>query len=307
MPDNLGCDKIIIIGDVITDTLVQLQTEIVRASDTPCKIEAAPGGSGANQAAWLATLARADLEVHFVGRVGRDVFGQYHRQALESAGVVPHLAVDPTLCTGQIVILVEADGERNMLTDRGANVKLAWEDIPLELFQPGTAFHLSGYSLFEPQPRAVVLQALELARARKMPISVDPSSTTFLKAVGPAAFLDWTKGADWCFPNLEEGQLLSEQRDPAAIAAYLSDFYGEVVLKLGGQGALLARRGQAPIYQAVAADQPPALDCTGAGDAFCAGFLQARLTGQSAAAALAAAVRSGSRATTQLGGRPAKA
>ena len=292
--------QVIVLGDIITDLIAYQDEPLVRASDTRTRITIRAGGSAANLAAWL---AHEGLPVHFIGRVGRDPFGFYHRQELERAGVIPHLSLDPAVSTGTIVVLVDqATGERHMLTDRGANRNLALADLPAELFHPPNWFHLSGYSLLEAGTRQVALEALATARQAGMAISVDPSSTSLLQEVGPEKFLAWTKGAQICFPNLDEGRLLSGERSPEAIAAFLVEWYGEAALKLGPDGALWASRAKPAI-------RVPALPCkvvdsTGAGDAFCAGFLGWRLRGASPHEALLAGIRLGAEVAGQVGARP---
>jgi len=208
---------VIVIGDVITDLVVQLRQALVVASDTASTISMRPGGSGANQAAWLAYIA-PQLNVHFVGCVGQDPFGAYHDVELRRSGVLPHLGVDPQRSTGTIVVLVDGDGERSMLTDRGANLGLRVEDLPTEVFQPGACLHLSGYTLADPRTRTVARTAIGLARDHAMIVSVDPASASLLRDIGPHRFLEWTRGADLCFPNLDEGRLLSGETDPEAAA-----------------------------------------------------------------------------------------
>ena len=55
-----------------------------------------------------------------------------------------------------------------------------------------------------------------------MTVSVDPSAVPMLEDVGPERFLAWTRGADLCFPNLEEGALLAGTEDPDQIAESFS-------------------------------------------------------------------------------------
>ncbi len=300
----VAAPMIVVVGDVITDLIVRPREPIAAASDTRAAIAVRPGGSGANTAAWLA-VQRAeglDLNVHFVGRVGRDPFGVYHDGELRRHGVTPHLAIDERRSTGTIVALVDATGERAMLTDRGANLGLQREDLPRDLFRPGANLHLSGYTLFEPETRDAALTALAWARERGITISVDPSSASLLAAVGPAHFLQWTRGADLCFPNLDEGRILSGETDPEAIARALSAWYGAVVLTMGATGALWARAGEPLLMRA--AEQVEVIDSTGAGDAFCAGFLARWLTGASPSDALAAGARLGAAAAGRIGARP---
>lgn len=58
---------VVVVGDVMNDVVVRARGPVEVASDTDSEIRSSPGGSGANQAAWLATLGVA---VIFYGRVG---------------------------------------------------------------------------------------------------------------------------------------------------------------------------------------------------------------------------------------------
>ncbi len=290
---------VVVLGDVMTDILARTHGPIATASDTPTTIGFSPGGSAANVACWLAA---AGVAVHFVGCVGADPFGALHRAAFERAGVVPHLAVDPDRPTGTLVALVDPEGERSMLSDRGANLSLTPSALPQALFEPGAVLHLSGYALLAPETRPAALAALALARSRSMRISVDPASGSMLAAAGPADFFAWTAGADLCFPNLEEGRLLTGRADPGEIAQGLCRHYTEVALKLGAEGARWAHANGAAVECAAHLVTEP--DTTGAGDAFCAGFLSRWIEGAPADEALAAAVRLGADAASRVGARP---
>ena len=120
--------SVIILGDVMTDIVVQFHQSIRLGSDTAAGTRVLPGGSGANQATWLAW--KGWPEVHFVASVGDDIFGRAHARALRAAGVAPHLATDRHHDTGMIVVLVDTAGERTMITDRGANGGLTPDDLP---------------------------------------------------------------------------------------------------------------------------------------------------------------------------------
>lgn len=290
---------VVVLGDVVSDVLVRLAEPIAPGSDTRAAIEVRSGGSAANQAAWLAAAGAA---VHFAGRVGSDPFGVSQIEDLQCAGVITHIAVDPARSSGLIVVLVDLAGERTMLTDRGANLALQPTDLPTELFQPGTCFHLTGYSLFEPGPRTVALAGIQLARERGMMFSIDPSSASLLPQARVDRFREWTRGARFCFPNLDEGRVLTGEVEPAAVARALGADYGEVVLKLGPLGAMWAAAGADIV--AMPAEPAPVVDTTGAGDAFCAGFLARRLAGADPADAIQAGLHLASTAVSRVGARP---
>ncbi|MDI3316251.1 MAG: sugar kinase [Bacillota bacterium] len=292
-------------GDLVTDLVVRIQAPLAWASDTPARIEPRPGGSAANTAAWLARSGAA-LEVHFVGRAGADPFGDLQERELARLGVRVHLARDSRRPTGLIVLLVDAEGERSMLTDRGANLALAPADLPVALFVPGAHLHLSGYVLLDPGPRAAGREAIRLALAAGMSVSVDAASASLLAREGASSWFRWSGGASLLFANREEAEVLGggrgRRRSPETLALELADRYGEAVVKLGRDGAVWADRRGA--LRRAPAPRVPVVDTTGAGDAFAAGWLGARLTGGSPAEAMRAALRLASEAVRHVGARP---
>lgn len=290
--------RVLVVGDLLYDLLAEVG-EVTFGTDTFAPIHAAAGGSGANAASWLAGLG---VETHFAGRVGDDVFGGFLDGELERAGVTPHLARDRDLRTGKVFVLVDAAGERTMITDRGAGEALRPEDLPAQLFETGTHLHLSGYTFSGGTRRETASRALRLAREASMTISVDPSSVPLLQDVGQGRFLEWTAGADLCFPNLEEGALLAGAREPEAILDTLREHYRGVVLKLGSRGAGYAGEDADTVWLPAATAR--AVDTTGAGDALCAGFLSAWAAGASPVEALQRGIEVAGKVVSNLGGRP---
>ena len=301
-----GPGPIVVIGDVINDVLVKPTEAITPDSDTAAVIRARPGGSAANQAAWLAHLG---AETVFAGRVGAGD-ADYHRRELARAGVRAHLAADTGTGTGSIVIMLARDGERTMFTDRGANLRLRRRDLPDDLLDGAAALHLTGYTFCEPPLLELALGLLAEARSGRLAVTIDPGSAAFLARLPPGAFLRWTQGAAVCFPNHDEAAVLTGERDPVTMAARLTRHYGTVVLKLGGEGCVLAVPGQAPVR--IPAHPARATDTTGAGDAFCGAFLSRWLSGgptatpalPDLAAAAEFAVRVAADVVTRFGARP---
>lgn len=289
---------VVVVGDLVTDVLALLSAAPAADSDTPARIRIAGGGSAANVAAWLAS---AGVEVHLVGRVGADDAGAARCAELRAAGVTLSAAVDEHAPTGTVVVLVAQDGRRTMLADRGANAHLSPDDLPSDVFVPNGHLHLSGYVLLEQGSRDAGLAALARARAAGMTISVDPSSEAPLLAVGPAQWLAWTRGADICLPNLDEARLLTQADDAGDAALELAQHYGEVVVTAGSDGALWSDGAQVIHRPAVATT---AVDTTGAGDAFSAGFLQAWCGGKPVEARLEAGLRLAAAAVSTAGARP---
>jgi sugar/nucleoside kinase (ribokinase family) len=308
LPDNvIARRRVVVCGDVINDVLVKPLDGITPGSDTPSAIRACPGGSAANQAAWMAHLG---TEVVFAGRAGA-ADAEYHRRELARAGVSAYLAADQEAGTGSIVIMVARDGERTMFTDRGANLRLRRSDVPSGLLDDAAALHLTGYTFCEPPLLEVALSLLDEARSRELAVTIDPGSAAFLARLAPGAFLRWTEGAAVCFPNLDEAAVLTGESDPVAMAAALTRHYGAVVLKLGAGGCVLAVPGEAPVR--IAAYPADVTDTTGAGDAFCGAFLHRWLSGTQDGPAIGVralvvaaefAVRIAATVVTRFGARP---
>lgn len=290
--------RILVVGDVITDILAVPEGPVARGTDTPATIRQMPGGSGANQAVWLAAMG---VDAHFAARVGASDLVRLGRH-FEGQGVAAHLAGDEANPTGSLICLVDTDGERSFLTDRGANAHLGETDLPFELLEGMDRLHISGYALFEVKPRAAVMALAARAKTKNIPVSIDPASTGFLAAAGPGNFPGWAQDAEIIFPNADEARLLTGQTDPDRQIAALLDIFPRVVLKRGGEGAIYAARGMDTI--ALPAEAVKIVDTTGAGDAFLAGFLAADLRGETPAGAMAAAIAAGARAVSRLGAQP---
>jgi sugar/nucleoside kinase (ribokinase family) len=290
--------RILVVGDVMTDVIVVPEGPIVRGSDRRATVRSRPGGSGANQAVWLGAMG---AEVCFAARVGagdRESLEHYFR----GRGVVPVLAADETEPSGVLVTIVDPDGERSFLTDRGANLGLCSADLPEELLDGVGLVMVSGYSFFAPRPRAAVQDLFERARRREIAIAIDPASVGFLQEVGPMAFLGWTSGADWIFANQSEAEALTGLAGHEEQTKALGAYFGNVVIKRGAEGAAIG--GADGVRLALPAQRVQVVDSTGAGDAFAAGFLAAFLRGADEGTALAQAIAAGAQAVQVLGGQP---
>jgi ribokinase len=285
----------------MVDVVCRLAGPIAPGSDAPARIEFGYGGSAANVAAWLGA---AGVRPALVGRIGADERGDAAAAELRAAGVDTRLTVDPERPTGTCVVLVGPDGERSMIPDAGANDGLADADLPDELLAGGAHLHLTGYSLVRKGSRAAARAAIERALEREASVSVDPSSAALLSP----AFLDEVAGVNLLLPNAEEAEVLTGKGDPEQAASALAELAREVVVTLGAGGALWTDGSDLVRAAADAEGAAPggaALDTTGAGDAFAAGYLAARLDGAAPDAALFAGCRLAARAVRTAGARPA--
>jgi sugar/nucleoside kinase (ribokinase family) len=124
----------------MTDAVAHATAPLARGSDTPATVTIHGGGSGANIAAWLAV---DDAEVAFVGRRGADIAGrkQVHgTDGLRSRRPPRH---GPGAADRPCVVIIIHKGDHTMLTDSGANAALSRDDLPKDLFTPGSHLHVS--------------------------------------------------------------------------------------------------------------------------------------------------------------------
>jgi sugar/nucleoside kinase (ribokinase family) len=262
--------KIVVVGDVMVDVVARHSQPLAHGSDTPATVALRPGGGAGNVAAWLGE--RACL----VACVGDDPLAEI---ALRGVGR-EQVTVVPGRTTGVCIVLVDAQAERTMLPDPGAN--LALSEIP-----DADVLYLSGYTLLRPETRAVALEALQRARRT----AVDCASADPLRA--EPSFLEWVTGVDLLLANEEEAEVL---RPRAGVHAR------EVVIKRGAGGATWTD-GERTLE--VAARRADVVDTTGAGDSFAAGFLSRWDAGPEAA--LEAAASLAAQAVGSVGGRPVRA
>ncbi|HLE78141.1 MAG TPA: ribokinase [bacterium] len=217
------------------------------------------GGKGANQAVMAARLG---AEVVMVTKVGRDVFGEgtlenYRQQGIDSA----HVLFDDARFSGVAPIFVDDDGRNVIVIVPGANMGLTPDDVR----RAQDVIRSAAVLICQLEiPVESTLEALRIGRAAGIRTILNPA---------PAAVLpdDLLALADYCVPNETEAELLtglpvvSIDEASTAAAALLDRGSKTVIITLGPRGALVADRGSVSHYPAV---EVPAVDSTGAGDAF---------------------------------------
>ncbi|MFD7688087.1 carbohydrate kinase family protein [Streptomyces sp. NPDC059781] len=299
--DAVRGGALLVVGDVITDVVARHRAPLAPGTDTTAAIRTVPGGAGANVACWAA--CRDGTEVRLLGRVGEDA-ADWHERELAACGVRPLLVVDGQAPTGTVICLVDegAAAERTFLTDSGASLRLDPGDWSDALLDGVARLHLSGYLLFTEPSRALAAVASKAARARGVPVSLDPASAGFLVRLGVDRFLSLVEDVDVLLPSRDEACLLTGASEVADAAARLSRHVPLVVAKQGAEGALLARSGE--VYARVPAVPAVPRDTTGAGDAFTGAFLAALLAGADPEQAAREGCRAGAQAVEHIGGRP---
>jgi sugar/nucleoside kinase (ribokinase family) len=239
------------LGDLLLDVVVRLEGPIAEDTDTYGRTRVGAGGQAANVAAWVVALGGS---ARFIGKRARDAAGRLVADELAGRGVElagPEVEVG----TGTVVSIATPDGKRTMLSDRGVSVVFEPAELDDAWLDRCDWLHVPVYSLARPPLRDTALRAISAIRQ----VSLDLSATVALEQAG----IDLVREViaehrpAVVFGNEEEVALL----DPGA---------DTVVVKRGARGVVVRTRGETREHPAREAE---AVDTTGAGDAFAAGFL----------------------------------
>lgn len=222
------------------------------------------GGKGANQAVAVAKLG---YPVSMVGNVGSDAFGAQLRNGLEAVGVDTTYVNTVEGPSGIALITTGVRGENSIVVVPGANNHLTPEMLEKAI----PILDRAGFILAQLEiPLETVEYLSKFAVARDIPLMLDPAPARNLSD-------NLLRSVSWITPNETEAQeLLNSNIDFAdggthsAADLLLHSGVKNVLLKLGPSGCVIAQ-GTMP-KQTVAAFSVDAVDTTGAGDAFNAGF-----------------------------------
>lgn len=244
------------------------------------------------------TLATLGLPTAVVGCVGRDLLGTFLLEALHAHQIEAHVRRVETSTTSTTVVAVSSAGERSFLHLPGANIDLGPQDVPDALLARSRVLHLGGYFLLPGLDGAPAASLLQRARAAGCRTSLDTAwdaQGRWMTALAPCL-----PHLNVLFGNRDELGRSAGTDDPPRIAATLRERGPEIVaVKLGEDGAYIdggTWRGHVPAFSVAV------VDTTGAGDAFCGGFLAGWLAGWDLPRTTRLANAVGAMCVTALGG-----
>lgn len=254
-----------------------------------------PGGKGANQAVAAAKLGS---RVHFVARLGDDVFGEQSLANFQAERIdTEYVTVTPEVASGVALIAVDADGNNVIVVAPGANGRLGVQDV--ERARPAIASADVVVAQLE-VPIEAVECAAALAHEAGVPFVLDPAPAQVLskKLLSKVAVLT---------PNETEAQILTgiEVRDEESAVEAAERFLDlgvtTVIVTMGSKGYLLANKGWT---QFVGALSVQAVDTTAAGDAYTGSLAVALAQGKPLADAAQFAARVAALSVTKMGAQP---
>ncbi len=243
----------------------------------------ASGGSAANT---IHGLARLGVETAFIGHVGDDDTGHFFSSDMQQAGIKPLLFRSATP-TGIANGLISPDGERTFATYLGAAIELSAAHLDEALFVGYDYLYVEGYLV---QNEALLIKAMELAKAAGLKVVLDLASYNVVESNLPLLQRVMKDYVDIVFANEEEAKAFSGQ-EPQLALGMLAALCEVAIVKVGAKGSYVQRADEVVKVEAIAAK---AIDTTGAGDLFAAGFLFGLINGEGLRkAALTGAVLAG--------------
>lgn len=246
-------------------------------------------------------LVKLGNPVSFVGKAGCDAYGDFCLDRMQQAGMdVSRVIRSGDLKTG-ITVSISSPRDRAMVTYLGAITALEADEVTDEMLAGFSHLHVSSYYLQErlrPGVRGLFARAHRLGLTTSLDPGCDPS---FEWRPDILATLEET---DVFFPNEVELRAIAKREGFAEALAALANGRTLTVAKLGRAGAMALENGR-PL--SVPAFPVQAVDTTGAGDSFNAGFLHAWLRGMPLSDALRWGAACGALSTRGLGGTSTQA
>lgn len=282
--------KVLGLGNALVDILVRVDHDLLRRLELPksCMTlvsasqvnailkqvsalapQEACGGSAANT---IAGLARLGAPTGYIGKVGHDPYGEFFAAEMRRHGTDARMFFGAAQ-TGRALGLITPDSERTFATFLGAAIELDATDLSPELFRGWDVFHIEGYMV---QNHALTREALRLAKQAGLEVSLDLASHNVVRE--NLEFLQKMIGryVDVVFANEDEAMAFSGAHSPAEALVTIAPRCGVAVVKLGKNGSLVRRGLEEHRVECIPAR---AIDTTGAGDLYAAGFLYGLIQG----------------------------
>jgi sugar/nucleoside kinase (ribokinase family) len=281
------------VGSPIVDTLVRVDNAFLAQVDAAkggmilvdasrmagvvsrltTELKQASGGSAGNT---IVAMAHLGSHTDMLGKIGDDATGAFYVKSMEAAGATSTRIKHGTGPSARCLSMITPEGERSMFTCLAAASTFAPSEIvPADV--SGCRFvYIEGYMFFN---RSLIDRFLEVSAAANVKVGLDLGSFTVVNAVKAELPDILKKHIHAVFANEDEAKALLGDIPEEEMAQKLGELCPLAVLKLGRRGSLICSDGKLTRVQPMLVSN--AVDTTGAGDYWAAGFLHAWLKGAS--------------------------
>ena len=227
-----------------------------------------PGGSAANT---IVGLARLDVRTGFIGKVSRDYEGKlllddFRKEGVNIGGVV----IAKTGQSGMVSAFIDRKGERALYVHPSVNDTLAFEEIDLEYAKQTKFLHLTSMDERPFQAQKKLVEALPNVK-----VSLDLGEIYGRK--GLTKLRPLLKRSYVLMPSENELKMITRGNFKEGAKRLLDEGARIVAAKLGQKGCYVTNGKERYLVKPF---ETKVVDTTGAGDAFCAGFLYGLIKGK---------------------------
>ena len=227
------------------------------------------GGSAANT---ITCTAIFGMPSSFIGKIGNDEVGALFQSDQAQYGVRSMLLKGKDISGRAMVLITGANAERTFADYMGAALELGPDDLKQEYFEGYDYFHIEGYLV---QNQALIRRAIEMAHAAGCIISVDMASYNVVESNNAFLHDIVDNYVDIVFANETEAKAFTKL-EPREALEEIARHCKIAVVKTGKTGSMVMSGDE---YHQIDPWPATAVDATGAGDTYAAGFLYAHSLG----------------------------
>jgi sugar/nucleoside kinase (ribokinase family) len=227
------------------------------------------GGSVANTIAGFANLGG---RAAYIGRVSDDQLGEIFNHDMRSLGVDIRLQPSPDGApTARSHIMITEDGQRTMNTYLGACTELGVADIAPETFGKPKAVLIEGYVWDIAEGPALAKKAMDLAAKSRSTVALSLSDSFCVERHRESFAEAIRDGAHIVVADEDEINVLMGTDNFEDTLEAIRKYDNLFVMTRSDKGSVIVHRGEQHVQEATRVEK--VIDTTGAGDAYCAGFL----------------------------------
>lgn len=224
------------------------------------------GGSAANT---VIAFSNFGGKAAYKTMIGDDDDGAFYCEEFQDLGIILDAPIDEDDHTGRCIVMISPDSERTMLTSLGATQNYNKDFISDELIKRSEWLYIEGYKLTDDIGYEAVLQAATIAKKFDTKIALT-FSDKFIIDLFNDRLIEIAKMSDLIFCNKFEALAFTKGVDSADALDILEKNYNNIAFTMGAEGSIISwqnNRYHIPAYET------KAVDSTGAGDMYAAGFL----------------------------------
>lgn len=240
------------------------------ASRLTGKSEIVPGGAACNT---IGGVARLGGKAKFIGKRGEDKLGRFFEEDLIQCGVETALITSSTP-TGKVLSIITPDAQRSMFTYLGASSEMMPSDIADDVFDEAGVVLVEGYLLFNPD---LIMTALDKAKRAGTKIALDLASFNVVEESRELLDKIAADYIDILIANEDEAKAFTGHSNEGKAIEAMSRYSEIAVLKVGKRGSYIKHNGTVTSVNSFG--NGDAIDTTGAGDLWAAGFLYGFVNG----------------------------